>query len=127
VLIGRNDYGLDLYNGDIGICLPDRDSGDLKVWFERADGHLRSYSPHRLPSCETVFAMTIHKSQGSEFDEVVVVLPEEDNRVLSRELIYTAVTRARKSVRLVAEKQVLRLALSRSIVRHSGLADLLVT
>ena len=125
VLITRNDYGLDLYNGDIGICLPDREKGDLKVWFERADGHLRSYSSHRLPQCETVFAMTIHKSQGSEFDEVVVVLPEEDNRILSRELIYTAVTRARKSVRLVAEKQILRLALSRSIERFSGLADLL--
>ncbi len=125
VLITRNDYGLDLYNGDIGICLPDRDSGDLQVWFERADGSLRGYSPHRLPRCETVFAMTIHKSQGSEFDEVVVILPEEDNRILSRELIYTAVTRAKKSVRLVAEKQVLRLALSRNIVRFSGLADLL--
>lgn len=125
VLITRNDYGLDLYNGDIGICLPDRDSGDLQVWFERADGSPRGYSPHRLPRCETVFAMTIHKSQGSEFDEVVVILPEEDNRILSRELIYTAVTRAKKSVRLAAEKQVLRLALSRNIVRYSGLADLL--
>jgi exodeoxyribonuclease V alpha subunit len=123
VLITRNDYSLDLFNGDIGICLPDLADGTVKVWFERPDGGLKSYSPYRLPACETVFAMTIHKSQGSEFDEVVVVLPGEDNRILSRELLYTAVTRARKSVRLVAERQVLIQALSRNIERFSGLAD----
>jgi exodeoxyribonuclease V alpha subunit len=125
VLITRNDYSLDLYNGDIGICLPDLAEGTVKVWFERSDGGLRGYSPYRLPSCETVFAMTIHKSQGSEFDEVVVVLPDEDNRILSRELIYTAVTRAKKTVKLVTEQQVFTQALSRNIERFSGLADLL--
>ncbi|MBU1567208.1 MAG: exodeoxyribonuclease V subunit alpha [Proteobacteria bacterium] len=125
VLINRNDYDLDLYNGDIGICMPDLENGRLQVWFERPGGGLRSYHPSRLPSCRTVFAMTIHKSQGSEFDEVVVVLPEDDNRILSRELVYTAVTRAKKAVRLVAEKEILRLALSRNIERASGLADLL--
>ncbi|MFN2355885.1 MAG: exodeoxyribonuclease V subunit alpha [Desulfopila sp.] len=125
VLITRNDYSLDLYNGDIGICLPDQAEGTVKVWFERSDGGLRGYSPYRLPSCETVFAMTIHKSQGSEFDEVVVVLPDEDNRILSRELIYTAVTRAKKTVKLVTEQQVFNQALSRNIERYSGLADLL--
>jgi exodeoxyribonuclease V alpha subunit len=123
VLIARNDYSLDLFNGDIGICLPDSPEGPMKVWFERSDGSLKSYSPYRLPSCETVFAMTIHKSQGSEFDEVVVVLTEEENRILSRELMYTAVTRAKKSVKLVAEKQVFEQALSRNIERFSGLAD----
>ncbi len=126
ILITRNDYTLDLYNGDIGICLPDSEKGELQVWFERTGGGWRSYPPSRLPSCKTVFAMTIHKSQGSEFDEVVVVLPEEDNRILSRELVYTAVTRAKKAVRLVAEKEILRLALSRNIERTSGLADLLI-
>jgi exodeoxyribonuclease V alpha subunit len=125
VLITRNDYSLDLFNGDIGICLPDSSDGPMKVWFERSDGSLKSYSPYRLPSCETVFAMTIHKSQGSEFDEVVVVLAEEENRILSRELMYTAVTRAKKSVKLVAGKQVFEQALSRNIERFSGLADLL--
>ena len=130
VLVTRNDYGLELFNGDIGICLkdPDPDSeggGDLKVWFERPDGGLKSYSPHCLPQCETVFAMTIHKSQGSEFDEVVVVLPEEDNKILSRELLYTAVTRAKRAVRLVAEKEVLQLAVSRNTLRYSGLAEFL--
>jgi exodeoxyribonuclease V alpha subunit len=125
VLITRNDYGLDLYNGDIGICLADPENGELKVWFERPDGGLRSLVPSRLPRCETVFAMTIHKSQGSEFDQVVVILPDEDNRILSRELVYTAVTRAKKAVWVVAEKEMLRLALSRNIERASGLADLL--
>lgn len=125
VLITRNDYSLDLYNGDIGICLADPEKGELQVWFERAGGGWRSYPPSRLPGCKTVFAMTIHKSQGSEFDEVLVVLPEEDNRILSRELVYTAVTRAKKAVRLVAEKEILRLALSRNIERTSGLVDLL--
>jgi exodeoxyribonuclease V alpha subunit len=125
VIITSNDYGLDLYNGDIGICLSDPGTGELQVWFERADGGFLSYAPARLPLRDTVFAMTVHKSQGSEFDEVLVILPEEDNRILSRELVYTAVTRAKKMVRLVAEKEILRLALSRNIERASGLADLL--
>lgn len=125
VLVTRNDYGLDLYNGDIGICLMDRDDGLMKVWFEKPGGELRSYSPYRLPKCETVYAMTIHKSQGSEFDEVVVVLPETDNKILSRELIYTAVTRARKTITLVADNFVFSQALSRNIERHSGLTELL--
>ncbi|MGB3210194.1 MAG: exodeoxyribonuclease V subunit alpha [Desulforhopalus sp.] len=125
VLITRNDYSLDLFNGDIGICLPDPAEGSVKVWFERSDGGLRGYAPYRLPRCETVFAMTIHKSQGSEFDEVLVVLPEEDTRILSRELIYTAVTRAKKRVRISGERQVFEQALSRKTERFSGLADLL--
>lgn len=125
VLITVNDYGLDLYNGDIGICLPGPEGGELQVYFQGTDGGLRRYPPSRLADCKTVFAMTIHKSQGSEFDEVVVVLPEEDHRILSRELIYTAVTRAKKVVRLVAGKEVFHLALSRNIERASGLADFL--
>ena len=86
ILITRNDYGLDLYNGDIGICLWDSVKQSLRVWFERPDGSLKSYAINLLPTFETVYAMTIHKSQGSEFGEVLVVLPKEDNRVLSREL-----------------------------------------
>ena len=124
VLITRNDYNLDLFNGDIGICLSDPADGSSKVWFEGSDGCLKSHSPYRLPLCETVFAMTIHKSQGSEFEEVLVILPEEESRILSRELLYTAVTRAKKTVTLVAEQQVFNHALSRTIERCSGLADL---
>lgn len=122
VLVTRNDYSLGLYNGDIGICIPDPDDHKLKVWFEKGDGTFQSYLPYRLPECETAFAITIHKSQGSEFNEVLVVLPSEDNRVLCRELLYTAVTRARKRVSVAAEKQVMELALSKRIQRYSGLA-----
>ena len=125
VLITRNDYSLDLFNGDIGLCLPDPVDGSILVWFAGTNGGMRSYSPYRLPPCETVFAMTIHKSQGSEFANVVVVLPDEDNRILSRELIYTAVTRAKESVAVVAGQQVFKQALSRNIERCSGLAELL--
>jgi exodeoxyribonuclease V alpha subunit len=125
IIITRNDYSLDLYNGDIGICLPDPGDGTLKVWFERPDGTLKTCLPYRLPQCETAYALTIHKSQGSEFDEVLVVLPEEENRVLSRELIYTAVTRARKRVLMVTGKEILIQTLARKIERFSGLKDML--
>lgn len=125
ILITRNDYGLDLYNGDIGICLWDSVKESLRVWFERPDGSLKSYAINLLPTFETVYAMTIHKSQGSEFGEVLVVLPKEDNRVLSRELIYTAVTRAKEKVRIAADRPVLTLALLRQHQRHSGLRKML--
>lgn len=121
ILITKNDYSLDLYNGDIGICLPGPDGQDAVVWFERSDGSLVHIPPNRLPPCETVFAMTIHKSQGSEFAEVVVVLPKSDNRILSRELVYTGVTRAKEVVYLVAEEPVLQLTLKRDVKRYSGL------
>jgi exodeoxyribonuclease V alpha subunit len=125
VLVTQNDYSLDLFNGDIGICMRDGNSEETRVWFQRGDGSLRSYSPWRLPRCETVYAMTIHKSQGSEFDEVLVLLPEEDNRILSRELIYTAITRAKKVVRITGDKDILGVALARNIIRTSGLTDFL--
>ncbi|MFT5699057.1 MAG: exodeoxyribonuclease V alpha subunit [Desulforhopalus sp.] len=126
ILITRNDYGLDLYNGDIGICLWDSAKNGLRVWFERSDGSLKSCAINMLPTFETVYAMTIHKSQGSEFREVLVVLPTEDNRILSRELIYTAVTRAKKKVRIAADRSVLTLALQRQHSRHSGLRKMLL-
>lgn len=121
VLINSNDYALGLYNGDIGICLPGgADSGPV-VWFEGPEGSYRKYSSARLASCETVWGMTIHKSQGSEFKEVLVVLPEEDNPVLCRELIYTAVTRARQGISVLADIQILRTAVNRRVRRFSGL------
>jgi exodeoxyribonuclease V alpha subunit len=123
VLITRNDYSLDLSNGDIGICLADPADGVLKVWFERPDGTLRNCLPYRLPPCETAYALTIHKCQGSEFDEVLVVLPEHENRILSRELIYTAVTRAKKRVLMATTKEMLQQALARRIDRFSGLKN----
>ncbi len=123
VIITRNDSSLGLFNGDIGICLPDPSKDGLRVWFESADSGLRSFMPAQLPAHETAWALTIHKSQGSEFDEVHVVLPRNDNPVLCRELLYTAVTRAKGRVRLVASEEICMLAIARKTDRHSGLAE----
>lgn len=126
ILITANDYSLNLFNGDIGICLPDPEDGCMKVWFERGDGRLKSCLPYRIPSCETVYAMTIHKSQGSEFREVVVILPEDESRLLSRQLVYTAVTRAKEIVQVVASKKILVYALQSDYPRYSGLSQMLL-
>ena len=125
LLVTANDYDLRLYNGDLGLLLPDPAAGgELAAWFMTATG-LRRLSPHRLPAVETLYAMTVHKSQGSEFDEVLLVLPGHDSRVLTRELIYTGVTRARHSVTLIAGAERLGLAVTRTVQRSSGLYDAL--
>jgi exodeoxyribonuclease V alpha subunit len=126
VMVTRNDYGLRLFNGDIGIVLADPESaGALRVFFPAPDGAMRRFEPYRMPEHETAFAMTIHKSQGTEFDRALLVLPEGDARVLTRELLYTGVTRARRRVDLWAGEAALRAALSRRIERASGLRDAL--
>ncbi|MEJ2692259.1 MAG: exodeoxyribonuclease V subunit alpha [Candidatus Thiodiazotropha sp.] len=125
VMLTRNDYTLELYNGDLGIVAPHPDEPKrLAVAFASAAGP-RWIAPARLPACETVYAMTVHKSQGSEFDHVMLQLPEQAAQVLCRELLYTAVTRARRRFTLVGSESVLRQAVSRSLSRHSGLSDLL--
>ncbi|MFH1808093.1 MAG: exodeoxyribonuclease V subunit alpha [Pseudomonadota bacterium] len=125
LLVTRNDYGVQLYNGDVGLLWPD-DSGVLRAMFEGGDsGALRALAPSWLPAHETVYAMTVHKSQGSEFDEVAVVLPPEASPVLTVELLYTAVTRARSAVILVASEEILRHTLGRRVRRRSGLRDAL--
>ncbi len=125
LLVTANDYDLRLFNGDVGLLLPDPAAeGELRAWFETAEG-LRSLSPHRLPAVVTLFAMTVHKSQGSEFDEVALVLPLHDSRVLTRELIYTGVTRARHQLTLVAGAERLAAAVQRRLARSSGLYDAL--
>ena len=122
VLVLNNDYVLRLFNGDIGIALPDS-HGELLVHFPdaAAPGGFRAIAPVRLPRHETAFAMTVHKSQGSEFDGVLVMLPEQRSRVLTRELLYTAITRARRRVALVADAAVLEQAIDTATLRHSGL------
>jgi exodeoxyribonuclease V alpha subunit len=126
VMLTRNDYQLNLYNGEIGIVLPHPDHADeLSVAFTGSDGSLRWIAPSRLPFCETVYALTVHKSQGSEFQQVLLHLPERDSPILCRELIYTAVTRAKSQFRLVGSKAIFSGAVSRRMGRHSGLADLL--
>ncbi len=124
VLITRNDHQLGLYNGDVGLIVADPDGGDRRLAvFARSDGELRMLSPSRLPPHETAFAMSVHKSQGSEFDEVVILLPSEPSPVMSRELLYTAVTRARARVTLQASRDVVAHAVEHPITRTSGLRD----
>jgi exodeoxyribonuclease V alpha subunit len=124
VLVTRNDYGLRLFNGDVGLALPDPDrDGDLRVFFPAEDGSYRSFPPRRLPEHETVYAMTVHKSQGSEFDEVLLLLPNADAPDLTRELLYTGITRARKAVRIWGDASVLRIAIDRQTLRTSGLQE----
>ena len=124
VMVTQNNPALHLYNGDIGICMPDQASdGKFRVFFQRADGSVKKYLPARVPHCETVFAMTIHKSQGSEFEEVLIILPEVINPVLTKELLYTAITRAKKTVKLVADAAVFSAAVRQKVQRVTGLVD----
>jgi exodeoxyribonuclease V alpha subunit len=124
VMVTRNDYNLGLMNGDVGLCLPT--ARGLRVAFAQAaaDGLMgvRWVLPSRLDAVETVFAMTVHKSQGSEFDQVALVLPERMTPVLTRELLYTGITRAKSQLTLVVPQAgVLRQAVVASILRSGGL------
>lgn len=121
ILVTENDYGMGLHNGDTGIVWPD-EAGKLCVFVQGEGGVLRRISPAQLPSHETAFALTIHKSQGSEYDEVAVILPEEHSPLLTRELVYTAVTRAKRKVHLFGSQGALEGAARASVTRHSGLA-----
>lgn len=126
VMITRNDYDAKLYNGDVGIALVDPASGqDLRVFFEGSDGDMRKFSPLRLPAHEAVFAMTVHKSQGSEFENVSLLLPSDPSSVLTRELLYTAITRARIKFALWGTEVVFKTAVTRAVRRSSGLRDAL--
>lgn len=120
LLVTENDYGLKLYNGDTGVVI---DVGDDRVQaaFERG-GEPVTFSPTRLGAVDTVYAMTIHKSQGSQFGTVAVVLPDADSAMLTRELLYTAVTRARERVVIVGDEAAVRAAVGRSTGRASGLS-----
>jgi exodeoxyribonuclease V alpha subunit len=123
VMMTQNNAPLQLYNGDIGICMADTaQQNRLMVFFLRPDGSIKKVLPSRLPNCETVFAMTIHKSQGSEFAQVLMVLPDKMNPVLTKELIYTAITRAKQTVTVVAEANIFMHAVGQKINRRAGLA-----
>jgi exodeoxyribonuclease V alpha subunit len=122
VMVTRNDVQLGVFNGDVGVVLPGTE-GKPKVWF--LDGEaLRSVSVMRLAQVDTAFVMTVHKSQGSEFEHTALVLPPGGAEVLSRELVYTGITRAREQFTLVeAEAGLLEAAIHRPSVRASGLAQ----
>lgn len=119
IMITQNDYRQQLFNGDIGIILRDAD-GHLKACFYFGEA-LRWVSLNRLPAHETVFAMTVHKSQGSEFDAVSILLPDEISPILNRELLYTAITRARKSLSIMATENALKHTINSRHQRESGL------
>ncbi|MCE3261064.1 MAG: exodeoxyribonuclease subunit alpha [Pseudoduganella sp.] len=126
VMVTRNDYATGVYNGDIGLVLPDPErAGALRVYFSDA-GQVRSVLATRLRHVETAFAMTVHKSQGSEFSHTVLVLPREGSSVLARELVYTGITRARQRFTLLTPNAgVLPDAIRRRTERTSGLRSLL--
>ncbi|MFC5571237.1 exodeoxyribonuclease V subunit alpha [Lysobacter yangpyeongensis] len=121
LLVTENSYRHGLFNGDIGVCLRDA-GGAIVAWFAAADGGVRGFHPAALPAHGGAFAMTVHKAQGSEYDTVWLQLPKQDARTLSRELVYTALTRARHAVHVCASDMIVRAALSRHAQRVSGLA-----
>jgi exodeoxyribonuclease V alpha subunit len=119
LLVTENDYELRLYNGDTGVVVqttPDRTTAA----FERS-GEILEFSPTRLGAVDTVYAMTIHKSQGSQFDTAAVLLPDPTSRILTRELLYTAATRARNLLILAGTEETIRAAVARPVARASGL------
>ena len=123
LLVTQNDYGLQLFNGDAGVVVAGED-GRPAAAFERR-GEVMRFSPGRLEAVETVFAMTVHKSQGSQFGTAAVLLPDPASRLLTRELLYTAITRARERLVLAGSEAAVRAAVTRPVSRASGLRGLL--
>ena len=123
IIIVRNDYNVGLFNGDLGIVLPDAVTGELRVFFRGEGDEVLNFAPGRLPAHEPAFALTVHKSQGSEFHDALVILPERDAPVLTRELVYTGITRVREMVEVWASEGILRQTIERKIERSSGLRE----
>lgn len=122
IMIGENDYRLGLFNGDVGLIWRHQ-LGHLMAVFEDENGEYRWVMPSRLPSFEAVYAMTIHKTQGSEFNHVAMVLPtQKDNKLLSRELLYTGITRAKSYISVASNQTVWKNAVATKVVRRSGLS-----
>ena len=120
LLVTQNDHAIRLYNGDTGVVVTSKSTGRPTAAFER-QGEAVTFSPTRLAAVETVYAMTVHKSQGSQFDTAAVVLPEPTSPILTRELLYTAVTRAKTRLILAGAEESVRAAVDRPIARASGL------
>lgn len=120
LIVGENSHRLGLFNGDTGVVQRD-DNGSSIVWFDSGEG-MRAFAPGQLPAHASAWALTVHKAQGSEFDRVVLALPDRDVRVLGRELLYTGITRCRSRLDLWAREEVLRLSIERRNRRESGLS-----
>jgi exodeoxyribonuclease V alpha subunit len=127
-MVTRNDYGTKVFNGDIGLTLADPDRpGSLRVYFLEGD-QVRSVLATRLRDVETAFAMTVHKSQGSEFRHTVLVLPQDRGGTVTRELVYTGITRASEEFTLITPSGAgLAQAIARRTHRASGLRELIGT
>ncbi len=125
VMITRNDYTTGLFNGDIGVFMEEPSgSGECKVYFPGEGARkVRSFPPQRLPEHETVFAMTVHKAQGSEFGNVLLIVPPRYSSLLSRELLYTGITRAKISCTLWSDREILFTAIKNTTSRMSGLRE----
>ena len=119
LLVTANDYGLGLYNGDTGVVVADSDGRNVAAF--ELGGQVSTFSPSRLEAVDTVYAMTVHKSQGSQFRTVALMLPGPGSPILTRELLYTAVTRATERVMVVGSEESVRCAVDRPIARSSGL------
>ncbi|MFD2399753.1 ATP-binding domain-containing protein [Prauserella oleivorans] len=115
----ETDYDTGLSNGDSGVVVQRQDG--LTAAFDRG-GSLLLLPPSRLAAVQPLYAMTVHRSQGSQYDSVSVVLPEEESSILTRQLLYTAITRARRRVRIVGREETVRAAIGRQALRASGLA-----
>jgi exodeoxyribonuclease V alpha subunit len=122
IIVLRNQYEMQLFNGDTGILWQDA-QGRLRAWFRRGDNNLTSISPARLPEHETAYAITVHKAQGSEFDKILLLLPEEESRVLTQELLYTGLTRAKTKLILCASLERIATMIKRKTQRFSRLAE----
>lgn len=121
ILITSNEHSLGLYNGDVGILRAEQPNGPLRAWFMRRDGEPRPVLPTQLPAHESAYAMTVHKAQGSEFDTVELVLPDQPHPLVTREWLYTAVSRARQRLLIHASRDVIRAALPLRTRRINGL------
>jgi exodeoxyribonuclease V alpha subunit len=121
LIVNANDYGLRLWNGDTGVVVGDDDGERVALFDDGGGGRVLSLA--RLSDVTTAHAITVHRSQGSQFDDVTVLLPEDESLLLTRELLYTALTRARRRIRVVATEAAVRAAVGRRAQRATGLAD----
>ncbi len=128
IMVNTNDYKKGLYNGDTGICFEHAgDTGGSRAFFRDSDRNVKQYLTSGLPGSNTAFAITIHKSQGSEYKTVLVILPDRLSPVITRQLLYTGVTRAKNKVIIIGDLNIIKKAMESSVTRHSGLTEYLDT